>query len=543
MATPTINIGIFLRDNQYEITNHIDSFHLNNLMANTPVTDLGPVDLFAFASKHEAPLYTFSSFNKNNIIMVNNNRGEYKWEVPIAIDLPYIVEDIDPSNTTKGIGGTPFKLKFNKRVFSHNYIITYDKFNGVEVAITEDDIFQVSDGWIYTCKLVNNDNGAYLDNKFLANGTKWFAVGTIKGEFTDRYADFIAEAGYREFYNFVGSAEATRQFSITDRADAINRGLLTPDGKVNVVEIWRVFDSNIDPSITNLNELQQKMGTDYVKNLRKQGKISNSFVTKIEATMISGITKDIETYLMWGKGGRISQNTGADDIRLSIGLWKQLDRGYKYVYTKDSFSLDIFRSEIYNFFAGKVDFDGPDSRRKLIVHTGIGGFTMVQNAIQRAVAASGLVVQAAENAGVGAVTGSNAMSLTYGYAYTGIKFPFLANVTFVINPAFDNYNTNDIENPLIDGFPLSSYSFIVFDVTDNINDNIYLLKWGQDHELKWFYQNGTMDYLGRKTGFQSSGTFSGYRVYMSQRYPAIWVKDPTKIMKIVMKNPVTNGTL
>ena len=39
--------------------------------------------------------------------------------------------------------------------------------------------------------------------------------------------------------------------------------------------------------------------------------------------------------------------------------------------------------------------------------------------------------------------------------------PFLANVKFVLNPAFDNLNTNDIENPLIDGRPLSSYSALL----------------------------------------------------------------------------------
>lgn len=70
-----------------------------------------------------------------------------------------------------------------------------------------------------------------------------------------------------------------------------------------------------------------------------------------------------------------------------------------------------------------------------------------------------------------------------------------------------------------------------------------MLKWGLDHELHWFYENGTLDYLGRKTGFQSSGSFSGYRIKMYQKYPAIWVKDPTKIMKIVMKNPITGGSL
>jgi hypothetical protein len=40
----------------------------------------------------------------------------------------------------------------------------------------------------------------------------------------------------------------------------------------------------------------------------------------------------------------------------------------------------------------------------------------------------------------------------------------LANVKFVLNPAFDNVHTNDIENPIIDGYPLSSFNFIVFDI-------------------------------------------------------------------------------
>ena len=63
-----------------------------------------------------------------------------------------------------------------------------------------------------------------------------------------------------------------------------------------------------------------------------------------------------------------------------------------------------------------------------------------------------------------------------------------------------------------------------------------------DNQLKWFYQNGTMDYMGRTQGFASSGQFNGYRVYMTQTFPAVWVKDPTKVLKIVMKNPVTGGS-
>ncbi len=37
--------------------------------------------------------------------------------------------------------------------------------------------------------------------------------------------------------------------------------------------------------------------------------------------------------------------------------------------------------------------------------------------------------------------------------------------------------------------------------------------------------------MGRTQGFQSSGNFNGYRVFMTQTMPAIWVKDPTKVLK------------
>jgi len=269
----------------------------------------------------------------------------------------------------------------------------------------------------------------------------------------------------------------------------------------------------------------------------ENGTLTRTFITNMEAAHLSKIANDIETYLMWGKGGRVKQD-GPDDIRLSVGLWSQLDNSFKRIYNKSQFTLDMFKSELYNFYQGKVEFKGPDPQRKLVVQTGIGGMQLINKAIANEVYGSGLVQNASD---IGAVTGKG-MDLDFGFAYTSFTIPFLANVKFVLNPAFDNLHTNDIENPLIDGRPLSSFSFIIFDVTEEGNDNIFLLKLSWDNQLKWFYQNGTMDYMGRTQGFQSSGQFNGYRVFMSQTMPAVWVKDPTKVLKIVMRNPITGGS-
>jgi hypothetical protein len=538
MATPVLNNGIFLRDTSYATSSHVDSYHLSNLLKSAEPTDLGPVDLWAMAQKVEMPLYQMSSFGGKNVISVDNARGEYKWQIPVTQDLPYVIEDVESANATKGIDGQSFKIKINKRSFGHGDIITYDKYNGVEMYITADDIIPAGDGFIYTVQLVNNDNAKYLDNKYLKVGTKVFRKGSARGEYGERFSDIgNVNAGFREFYNYVGGAEAHVHYSVSSRADLMLKGGLKADGTVPVVELWRNFDKSSDPSITNLEDMASKMGKDYVKKAYQSGQLTRTFLTAMEAAHLTKIANDIETYLMWGQGGKVKQD-GPDDIRLSVGLWKQLDNSYKRIYNKGSFNLDLFKSEIFNFFNGKVEFQGPDPKRSLVVQTGLGGMKLVNEAIKREAINSGLVINASE---VGAITGKG-MDLNFGFAYTQYVIPFLANVKFVLNPAFDNIHTNDIENPIIDGFPLSSYNFIIFDITENTNDNIFLLKLSWDNQLKWFYQNGTMDYMGRSQGFQSSGNFNGYRVFMTQTMPAIWVKDPTKVLKIVMRNPVTGGS-
>ena len=539
MATPVLNNGIFLRDTSYDASSHVDSYHLTNMLRDADPLDLGPVDLWAMTQKVEMPLYQMSSFGGKNVIMVDNAKGEYKWQTPHVLDLPYIVDLVETGTTAVGADGQTFKIKISRREFGHGDIITYDKFNGLEMYITAEDILPLGEGFLYTVQLVNNDNAQTLDPAtYLKPGTKIFRKGSARGEYGERFSDITTSAGFREFYNFVGGAEAHVHYSISSRADLMLKGGMNADGTVPVTEIWRSFDQNIDPSVSNLEGMVQKMGKDYVKGAMKNGSLSRTFMTAMEAAHLSKIANDIEQYLMWGQGGRVRQD-GPDDIRLSVGLWKQLDNSFKRVYNKSNFNLDLFRSEIYNFYAGKVDFQGPDPKRQLIVQTGMAGMRMVNEAIKREAVNSGLVIQAAD---IGAIT-NKGMDLGFGFAYTSYVIPFLANVKFVLNPAFDNLHTNDIENPIIDGFPLSSYSFIIFDITDNTNDNIFLLKLSWDNQLKWFYQNGTMDYMGRSQGFSSSGNFNGYRVMMTQTMPAIWVKDPTKVLKIVMRNPVTGGSL
>jgi hypothetical protein len=384
-----------------------------------------------------------------------------------------------------------------------------------------------------------------LDNKYLVPSTPIFKKFSARGEYGESYNDTQSRTGMRKFYNFLGNAEANQTYSVSSRANDMMRA--SKDG-IPVVEMikFNEWDPN-DISRQNISDMAQKVAAIDMWKAMEDGLISYSYVLASEQRALNEIIRDIEEAMMWGLGG-YSEQDGPDAIRTSVGLWRQLDNSFKRVYNIGTWNMGILESELYNYYNGRVDFVGPDPQREVIVQTGIAGMKQVNYAIQQMAANSGMVINASE---VGAINNGggkknsipmiNGMDLNFGYAYTQYVIPFLANVKFVINPALDPVLANDIENPKINGFRLSSYCYIIWDVTANGgNDNIYLMEWWFDNGLKWWYQNGTSDYRGDQKGFFSMGDFNGWNVKMSQYHKGVQVMDPTRILKIVPINPNTN---
>jgi hypothetical protein len=544
MTPMSLNNGIFTGDVQASIGSDISTYSLLEIASKFGTgkrDDMGPVDLFIDAQKIESPLYQFSSFGGKNVEYVKNERGEFTWQRPVTEELPFVVGDVDPTNVTKGIDGQVFKIKFNKR-FGHTAKLSYGKMNGFDVIVTQEDIIPTGDGYVHTVRPVNNDSSRYLDNQFLKAGTRWFHASSSGGEFDQKYDSVQATAGYQEYYNFVGNSMATFEYTVgTTAAKMLDAGINVPQSKVDLMGIWKVNDQSLrDPSIANLNQLKGALGGE--KGLMKAVKdqrLDFGLVTKIEAKGIQKIANDIEYDLMWGKGGIITTD-GAEVLRESVGLWNQLNNSFTTTYNSNIDILELIESEINNFYMGKVDLVGPDPKRTIIVQTGKYGLKKAGDAIQRKALGTGLVTESTE---IGAISGSNPMELHYGFSFTSFVIPYLANVKFVYNPALDPIYDNDIDNPIIDGYRLSSGSYIVFDITDQGSDNIKLMKQEWDNELRHWYLNGKFDAMGRRSGFQSSGGNYGYKCMFEQKKQAIWVKDATKVLKIVRVNPKTGGHL
>lgn len=557
--TPSQNLNsTFFRDKIYEMgSNSIDSYHLRNIMQNAKPDDLGIIEYWSQMQQTATPLYLMSSFGGKNIRSVADPMGRYTWSTPIINDLPHITRDINPSNLKKGIAGQTFQLAFNRRAFSYTDVITYDKMSGLEMRVCDNEIISLGNNeFIYTVRLMNNANGVFLSNTYLTPQTSFFRKYSVKAiDYGERYAEVYTRTAIREYYNFVGGGVATASYSISNAAQRMmranyNRGTgqvelgqksYTPDGKpgLPVRELWKINNWDEvwakDPSITSIPDAANKLKHAGMARMLENGYISMDLVTSLEQACITKMTEDIENNLMWGLGGRTTSD-GPDMVRTTVGLWRQMDNAFKTVYNIGTFTPNILENQIYNFFRGRVDFVGPDPERKLVVQTGIAGMRQMNNAIKTMAINSGLIQNASE---IGAITGKG-LDLDFGYAFTSYTIPFLANVKFVVNPALDPILANDIENPWVDGYRTSSYCYIIWDITDNPEDNIFLMKKQTDEDdFRWWYVNGDTDYMGSKKAFQGSALFSGYKVFMTMDHKSIQVIDNSKLLKIVPYNVVT----
>lgn len=543
MATPSINNGIFYRQTQFDVRSHVGKNYLMDLGIES-ATDLGPVEFWAMTRKSEMPLYKLSSFGGQNIIEIDGKIARY--QVPVSTDdTVEIVADLTTTDQP-GIDGKPFEILVSTERFGFGDILKFDKYSNIELVVVPAPVRVKGEAFIYTVKLVDNGSIKYLDKKYLAPGNRISKYGSLLStEFGQNFSSWkLSGVSQREYIQYVGTANAQTSYWVSNEANSLG---LDPKDYKKVVEYVQI-DGSGDPGIPDLGKYMDKVGMTPkdLSDMAKQGKARMKFAFAYDEISIRTLARDKENYLMWGSGGRVMLD-GQDEIYMSTGLWQQLDSGYKHVYNMNNFSLDMFKSVISNYLHPKVDFTTPGQEPTMIVETGRGGLNLAHEMIRKEANANSMVFNVKE---VGALTG-DAFDLTFGLFYRGITIPMVAQLKFVYNPALDPVVTNQIENPTLpSGFPLSSYSFIIHDITENGGaDNIKLLR-KKDSKLRMIIENGLdahpmtqMVGSGGAIAHQASSRKSGFGAAFFQPYDAIWVKDPTRILKLVMRNPFTGNTL
>lgn len=541
----TLNNGIYLQTREYDYHVHLDKAHLMQMEAGRAqdATDLGMITPWITTGYMERPgMWDLIGKGKNRQLFMDGHI--FTWKTPVADQPTYIIEDVSGMDKP-GIEGTTFKIKLNKRTFGNSAIITPEKFSGVELYVTADEIRSDGDGFIYTVKLnTTNKKYKWFPKEHLQAGTIYFQIGSVLGEYGQTYNDFGSiKSGYREFYNYVGEGIANVHFTVT-RDAALSKvsktatfGLQQYRKVIEMYQLkpgsaaWDISRSGTADFSTLVGAYKGDMGAlqkDIVKNI---------WIPEVEALAMVHVERDVEFYAMWGAGGSLDVE-GRSQVRLPIGLFHQMNLGPTYNYNIPKFTLKKLDAWLTSRLKDKID---PYGTNVIRIGTGLGGLKLVRGQILDTAQQLSMTWDSNKY-----VSGTDNQKLHLDAPYFSSYRMSFGVVEFVHIPALDPIQANELENPMIDGHRLSSYMFIVDDLSAQ-NDNIHEIIYGPDRDFNHFYVNGRMNYMdnpnystSRGGPYQSSGPgVPGFEVYIEKRHKMYWVKDPTKSLLIKPYNPRT----
>lgn len=533
MALKSFNNSLVVSQSEFKTDKYTDTNSIYQWYQRDTFTNYkGMLALWNQRKLVNTPLLNMTEL-KNNVIYVNGADGKFSYSVPYAIGFPVIVENLIPEVAQPGIDGQTFKIKLSENCYTNTDRITYDYRDGVELYITEHDIYEDNGGWVYTVQVVSFDRkNTYFPPEFLVPGTQFMKVSNSNGEYdtqkssiSTRFGSFKLEnqlAGHRSVYHW-----------ITAYADML-----------------KVADSGMQWISDVYGDRTKKNSTMVMYNLDDKGnpvKGSLKWMSMVEAMLWAEMKKMEETDLMWSKGG-VVEGSGRTPVRVGMGLYEQLRNGNRFKYTTISKALldGIFGQLFYQSGI-------PVEDRRVEVQCGTGAMIEVSKLIENEFGKIPFNVNVGKNSGFDILSGDS-MNLKFKYRFTSMQFPTAGMVTFVYNPAFDNTYTRAADS-LIGEYPLTSYTYAIFDVTDNnatnaaakmdtqfryedgfnSGSNICLVKPQGMDGIVWGYELGTASPFGGSP-IMASSQRDGYAIWMKSM-SSIWLKDASRSVLLEKNRP------
>lgn len=282
-----------------------------------------------------------------------------------------------------------------------------------------------------------------------------------------------------------------------------------------------------------------------IQKAKQSGAGEAAFVNLLDSVAISLMQKQNNNLMIWSD--QINQiRDGYDTMRLVPGVWFQLDlAGYKHSYTIDLFSLDTITNAIKDFEHGKVPLRESVSTNVYTVKTGKGGMELIYKAFLK----EGFQIPAqVQNGDHGFITG-DANNLTYNTPrFIKYQIPNIGYLQVEWEPGFDPVKADEFVNPILaSGYRLSSYTMLIEDYNTS-RDNIAIIR-KQGTKMRMIVESGDQTHPLLRMGTNINGQniqahaasdeLSGYQVKFVGRADTAIVKDPTKLLKLVPKNPRT----
>ena len=558
-----LNNGILLTSKDYkDMPLHYDEAHirhLKNMMgdSDTP-THLGVVDnLFhqiGLNYRDTRSLWSIKSDGSRNLQFVDNADGKYTFDVTLGDHMSNKAKILwfEAANPDKpGIDETPIWIRLDKRLVGANAIIYFSKFAGVELITVDQPKGSNAEGFLYETRLVVNNNfSTYLPSEYLKEGMYVCAGPAITSERNEDYDDRQIGSAIRRFYQSMGNAVNQKYFTVTRNAALSTMSSNNPVAH-SLEQHTKMFKLDLLAENSYAATGKEVIGAANVNGFLSQGYKSSKdmqksivqtvLVPQLEMFYMALIEAEINWYAVWGNGGTVRVGKDQQVVHLPIGLMRQMMKNAN----KYSFNITDFRFDhlIKWLRAGVSKLASPTNRQRIPVKTGMGGLELAMRGIKDKFGEIPGILNLNEF-----LTNRSKDNLSLGFSMGFKQFMFpLGDVELVFEYAeeLDSVvgDPNQIDNPIVNGgYRLSSYAFIVDDITGEGNNILELRNGTLEKDFHVFWINGKMPYLGDyRRHAASSLSIPGYEVYIEKAYKAYHVLNPGKTWMYLPINPKTRA--
>jgi hypothetical protein len=532
------------------LTNHVDLPSLLPFAAIGGQTHLGVRDVYALSHKEDVP---FMIANIQGKTIENINGDQYSFDLPTMQENETKLVSVDATDKSKlGYGGQPFKITVsNGRLGGFGSRITPNPLLPYVLEVTN--LERKGEFIQYTVIYRGNMRGekSIPANILQPNSFLYKLNGTRSKEFGQDYDSWeIGGGAKRKFISFLSNFEIQTHYHMTDQACNFAGGRRVEDknwvmNNLNSVVEYIGIKSPMSPSTKTYTEfLQSKEGN------ASQDVIGFKYFTMLYDKISMGILeKEIINTMVWEPGGQTGSD-GFDKSYIHPGIWHQLDySGYKRIFSIPNFSKEIILSAIRDFRSGKQELPTYGKEVTYKVRTGRAGIELLNKAFKEEfqAQASGLIM--ADKLGQYEGTYKSGIDV-YTPWFKSVTIAGQFKLIMEWDPSLDPTRGDDIHNPLVNGYRLSSYSMIIEDY-DTSSSNIRILRnqFLGGGGMRMEVINGTrshplyeMTYNGIPV-HQGSNLKTGFGAFFRAVPDTAIVWDPTRLLKLVPRNPLTGQSI
>lgn len=543
--------GIFMGQGSMQgLTNHVDIPYVTSLAPEAPI-NFGVLDIWALKQRTNSPLLTFAL---DNAQVMYSGAEYYDFSLNTAIDTTNRLVSGGLDRDKFGMDGEEIPFTVTRRDLSGGSIFKFDLTSRISFTVVDRRIEQNGEQFKLWAVLNTNAFVKYVTKADFQPGRQIIKIADTRSlDFSSNKAVWqLSGGGLAKYRNYLSNAKLQQAYRVTSGAvEYLNSDTrITPD-KVKqfedtILQFYQVKGIADNKFVELKGGEEYKLLTEQVAAQKAAGNGEAALVNLLDSIAITMIQRQNNDLMVWSDGIDILRD-GYDTMRLVPGVWFQMDlAGYKHTYSIDLFTLSTITDAIKDFERGKVPDRESISNNVYTIKTGRGGSELIYQAMMKA----GFQIQGQiQNAEFGFITGPNAANLTHNVArFVKYQIPNIGYLQVEYEPGFDPVMADEFVNPILaGGYRLSSYTMLIEDYNTSKDNMVVIRRKGS--KLRMMVEAGDETHPFLRTGMNINGSniqvhaatdeLTGYQVKFIGGADTAIILDPTRLLKLVPKNPRT----